>query len=265
MVNRKFAIFLFIFIIILQVSLPTFSSEKFIKFSAVGDILLDRGIRMVIGKKGQDYPLKEIDFYLLNRDLVLGNLEGPLSERGEALKKKYIFRGDPSDVAVLKKAGINLISLANNHIMDYGNLALIATIENLKNARLNPFGAGENQEEALKPVIIHKNGLTLSFFASLGYPLQIEKIDPKASGPCQVGLDGFISALQDIRDQVDFIIISISTPHFKDKNSKISERILGFVSRSVIPSNFYPEKNPANLEYITGVFWFLVRQISLTT
>ena len=85
MVNRKFAIFLFIFIIILQVSLPTFSSEKFIKFSAVGDILLDRGIRMVIGKKGQDYPLKEIDFYLLNRDLVLGNLEGPLSERGEAL------------------------------------------------------------------------------------------------------------------------------------------------------------------------------------
>lgn len=209
MVNRKFAIFLFIFIIILQVSLPTFSSEKFIKFSAVGDILLDRGIRMVIGKKGQDYPLKEIDFYLLNRDLVQGNLEGPLSERGEALKKKYIFRGDPSDVAVLKKAGINLISLANNHIMDYGNLALIATIENLKNARLNPFGAGENQEEALKPVIIHKNGLTLSFFASLGYPLQIEKIDPKASGPCQVGLDGFISALQDIRDQVDFIIVSL--------------------------------------------------------
>ena len=66
MVNRKFAIFLFIFIIILQVSLPTFSSEKFIKFSAVGDILLDRGIRMVIGKR-QDYPLKEIDFYLLNR------------------------------------------------------------------------------------------------------------------------------------------------------------------------------------------------------
>ncbi|QPM67738.1 CapA family protein [Atribacter laminatus] len=209
MVYRKFTIFLFIFIIINQLSLTAFSVEKAVRFSAVGDILLDRGIRMIIEKKGQDYPLKGIDLYLLNRDLVLGNLEGPLSERGEALKKKFIFRGNPSYVAVLEKAGINLVSLANNHIMDYGNLALIDTIDNLKNAGLYPFGAGENQEEALKPVIIYKNGLTLSFFAFLGYPLQIEKVDPKSSGPCQVGLDEFISALQDIRDQVDFIIVSL--------------------------------------------------------
>ncbi|HAX97604.1 MAG TPA: hypothetical protein DCY12_01575 [Candidatus Atribacteria bacterium] len=209
MVHKKFVITLFTFIIILQLSYPTFSNEKAVRFSAVGDILLDRGIRMIIEKKGQDYPLKEIDLYLLNRDLVLGNLEGPLSERGEVLKKKYVFRGDPTYVAVLEKAGIKLISLANNHIMDYGNLALIDTIVNLKNAGLYPFGAGENQKEALKPVIIHKNGLILSFFGSLGHPFQVESVDPKTSGLCQVGLDEFVSALQDIRDQVDFIIVSL--------------------------------------------------------
>lgn len=209
MEHKQLVIILFIFTIILQLPLTTFSKEKAVQFSAVGDILLDRGIRMIIEKKGQDYPVKEIGFYLLSQDLVLGNLEGPLSEQGEAVMKKYKFRGDPSYVAVLKKAGINIISLANNHIMDYGNLALIDTIVLLKNAGLYPLGAGKNQEEALKPFIINKNGLTLSFFASLGYPLQIEEVDPKASGPCQVGLDEFISALQDIRDQVDFIIVSL--------------------------------------------------------
>lgn len=209
MEHRKFVILLFIFIIISQLALPAFSSGKLIEFSAVGDILLDRGIRMVIKKKGEDYPFKEIDFYLLSRDLVLGNLEGPLSERGKELKKKYLFRGDPSYVAVLRKAGIKLISLANNHIMDYGNLALVDTIANLKNAGLYPFGAGGNQKEALKPQLINKNGLTVSFFGFLGYPLQVEGVDPKVSGPCQVGLDEFISALQDIRSQVDFIIVSL--------------------------------------------------------
>ncbi len=209
MESNKFFIYLLILILFLQLYFPAFSKEKVIEFSAVGDILLDRGIRMIMEKRGKDYPFKEISDYLSSRDLVLGNLEGPLSNRGEPLKKKYIFRGDPSCLESFREMGLNCISLANNHIMDYGDLALMDTIDYLKSAGLYPFGAGKNQEEALKPIIINKNGLVLSFFASLGYPLRIDGVASEVSGPCQVGLDEFIFTIKEIRDQVDFIIVSL--------------------------------------------------------
>ena len=201
-------IMVFLLLIILKISPSAFSRECQVHFTAVGDLLLDRGIRIVMERKGKDYSLKEIGKYLAKQDIVLCNLEGPLSYRGEMLKKKYVFRGDPSLIDMLQEFGINVFSLANNHIMDYGKLALMDTINLIKSAELYPVGAGENQVEALTPVIIEKKGLLIAFFASLGFPLSREEICSDAAGPCQVRLDDLISLIQEIRDQVNLIIVS---------------------------------------------------------
>jgi len=200
--------FLIIFILFIITSLPIYPKENMVRFAAVGDVLLDRGIRKVMEERGRDYPLQAVSDCLNWYDLVFCNLECPLSELGKPMEKKYIFRGDPSTVEMLKKAGFNLFSLANNHTLDYGHEALMDTIDNLANAGLYPIGAGKDQKEALKPIIIRKNGLTLAFFAVLGYPMEGVLGSPDLPGPCQASIDELVSFIQNIRNQVDFIVVS---------------------------------------------------------
>ena len=200
--------FLIIFILFIITSLPIYPKENMVRFAAVGDVLLDRGIRKVMEERGRDYPLQAVSDCLNWYDLVFCNLECPLSELGKPMEKKYIFRGDPSAVEMLKKAGFNLFSLANNHALDYGHEALVDTIDNLVNAGLYPIGAGKDQKEALKPIIIRNNGLTLAFFAVLGYPMEGVSGSPDLPGPSQTGIDELISLVKTIRDQVDFIVVS---------------------------------------------------------
>ena len=200
--------FLIIFSLLIFTTLPIYPKEIMVRFAAVGDVLLDRGIRKVMEKRGRDYPLQAVSDCLNWYDLAFCNLECPLSKLGKPMEKKYIFRGDPSNVEMLKKAGFNLFSLANNHTLDYGREALIDTIDNLVNAGLYPIGAGKDHKKAMKPVIIEKNGISLAFFAALSFPMEGVSGSSDLPGPCQPSIDELVSIIQDIRNQVDFIVVS---------------------------------------------------------
>jgi len=206
---RQKMFFWLAWIIVISLSLPLYSKGKGVVFSAVGDILLDRGIRRIMEKRGMEYPFKEVQNFLSQCDILLGNLEGPLSDQGEPAKKKFVFRGDPSVVKFLKEVGVNVFSLANNHIMDYGRDAVFDTINILNNAELFPLGAGMNQTEACQPVIIEKNGITISFFALLGFPFEPTELTSDVPGPCRLRLNKLISMIQEIRDQTDFVVVSL--------------------------------------------------------
>lgn len=119
----------------------------------MGDILLDRDIRRAIEKNGIDYPFERISETIRSHDLAFGNLEGPLSETGFPLNKKYVFRGDPAYVMGLKNAGFNILSLANNHSTDWGREALMETRQFLLDSGLYPVGAGIDQKEARQPTL----------------------------------------------------------------------------------------------------------------
>lgn len=141
--------------------------------SAVGDVMLGGSARPELEKFGYDYPFEKTKELFNRSDIVFANLEGPLTNRGEPIvEKKYKFRSPPEKVApALKKAGINIVSLANNHSLDYGEQGLIDTMMALDKNKINHVGAGKNISHARKPAIMHVKNTRVAFLAySLTFP-----------------------------------------------------------------------------------------------
>ena len=100
-------------------------------------------------------------------DVSFFNLELPLSERGEPCRGKSIcHRGKPLNVDGLTEIGVSCVNLANNHLLDFGEPAMLDTLELLDRKKIGRFGAGRNLAEARRGHIVEKNGLRVGF---LGY------------------------------------------------------------------------------------------------
>ncbi|MDP2270794.1 MAG: CapA family protein [Archangium sp.] len=99
-------------------------------------------------------------------DLFVVNLECPFTERGEKIAKNFNFRARPELVAALLSGGVDVVSLANNHMIDYGPEGLFDTISTLDTHGIVHFGAARTLVEARAPAIVEKKGVTIAF---LGY------------------------------------------------------------------------------------------------
>jgi poly-gamma-glutamate synthesis protein (capsule biosynthesis protein) len=109
----------------------------------VGDIFLGERAVSFLEEKGVAYPFSAMGGLLRDADLAIGNLESPLTESDEPfMEKKYILKAPPWAVASLKASGIDIFTLANNHMMDYGASALDETLALLDDAGLGHAGAG---------------------------------------------------------------------------------------------------------------------------
>jgi hypothetical protein len=107
---------------------------------------------------------------LLSRaDLALVNLECPLTDRGVLISKNFNFRARPELVEILKAGSIDVVTLANNHTMDYGAIGMEDTMDTLTDADIAHFGAGMTLSEARMPAIVERRGLKIGF---LGYYFQ---------------------------------------------------------------------------------------------
>ncbi|MEW5805113.1 MAG: CapA family protein [Patescibacteria group bacterium] len=161
------------------------SEPKPIRVVFVGDIMLSRAVDRLM-KKNNNYQfpfLRSAEFFQ-TADIVFGNLEGPISDQGENLGSIYSFRADPRVIEGLKLANFNVLSLANNHILDWGRRALVQTIELLKQNNIYSVGAGRNYLEANQPVIIEKSGIKFAFLAFTNlYPesLKADETNPGIS------------------------------------------------------------------------------------
>jgi poly-gamma-glutamate synthesis protein (capsule biosynthesis protein) len=104
---------------------------------------------------------------LRSADITTGNLETSVSTRGAAVVKEFTFRGRPSDLVPLSHfAGFDVLTLANNHTVDYGRDALLDTIRSVHDAGMQTIGAGANEWRARRPAIVEAGGLRV---ALLGY------------------------------------------------------------------------------------------------
>jgi poly-gamma-glutamate synthesis protein (capsule biosynthesis protein) len=124
------------------------------RLAAVGDIMLGGSAAPEMLKFGYDYPFELTKDILKQAQIVFGNLEGPLTDAGTAeTAKQYVFRSPPDKVTpALARAGFNVVSLANNHTLDYGPGGLQDTRAALDQAGIRHAGAGQNATEARAPV-----------------------------------------------------------------------------------------------------------------
>ncbi len=140
--------------------------------AAVGDIMLGGTAEPELVRYGYDYPFLHVAELIRNADVAFGNLEGPLTRRGVPYPKQYAFRSPPEQVApALARAGFDLLSLANNHSMDYGIEGLRDTMQALARYGIRYAGAGENLAAARRPAVIDANGVRVALLAySLTFP-----------------------------------------------------------------------------------------------
>jgi len=138
---------------------PVAAGERVVELIAVGDVMLGRGVAAVPD------PLAAVAPWLASADLALGNLECVISQAGAARPGPYRLRAPLAAAATLRSAGFDLLSLANNHALDYDPEGLAETAARLQEAGMTPVGAGADAAAAAQPVILEVNGVRLAFLA----------------------------------------------------------------------------------------------------
>ncbi|MCD6550546.1 CapA family protein [bacterium] len=182
---------------------------------AVGDIMLDRGVEYKIKKEGKGnfkFPFAEIANELKNADILFGNLEGPISNRGIKSGSIYSFRMDPKAVEGLQYAGFNILSLANNHMFDYGRIALRDTMNILEKSNIKYVGAGVDEREAYSFKIIKVKNTKVAFLAYTNLGPKSWRAKKNVSGIAWIN-EGYFSQIREeikkAKKQADILIVSL--------------------------------------------------------
>lgn len=122
------------------------TGEK-IKILFLGDLMFDRWIRQVSETKGDDFVFQKVGDLLKGEDLVVGNLEGPITDKASVsvasefgAHDNYIFTFPPKTAQDLFAENIKLVSLGNNHILNQGKAGLASTENYLQAANVGFFG-----------------------------------------------------------------------------------------------------------------------------
>ncbi len=147
-------------------------------------------------------------------DILMINNEYTYSTRGTPLEgKAYTFRANPQRVSVLDTLGADIVSVANNHVYDYGEEALVDTLETLENAGIPYVGAGRNITDAMKSVSFIANGRKITIVSAT----QIERStnytkEATADSPGvlkTLNPDKFISVIEKARTNSDYVIVFV--------------------------------------------------------
>jgi poly-gamma-glutamate capsule biosynthesis protein CapA/YwtB (metallophosphatase superfamily) len=182
------------------------SSMDNIRIAAVGDISLHaRGNTPAQAVMG--FGIKDL---LKNSDVILGNLEGPLASHGNCTPGKCSLVSDPACIRDLVDCGFHVVSLANNHIMDYGPEGLHETIELLSKCGIAGIGAGANLYEANKPFFKTARGRRVAFLARSSVIVSSPSYaTEKTPGVAFFEMEELKNTIRKCRDLADNIILSI--------------------------------------------------------
>ena len=144
-----------------------YETSPTVRLVAVGDVMLGGYCGEQMAEKGLLYSFGDPDLaaLLADADIALGNLASPISERGELMAALTVYRADPMAAQALAEVGFDLMSAANEHVPAFGGEALLDTLDALREAGVEPVGAGVNRDEAYAPVVIARNGLQVAFLA----------------------------------------------------------------------------------------------------
>jgi poly-gamma-glutamate capsule biosynthesis protein CapA/YwtB (metallophosphatase superfamily) len=155
------------------------------RVALAGDTMLGRTVADEIGRTGRAPFDEDVVAVAAEADLFVLNLECCVSDRGErwpAAGKPFFFRAPPVAAELLAGIGVDCVTLANNHALDYGAEALLDTLEHLRAAGVVYVGAGEDRAAARAPRVLTAGGLRLAVVAAADHPRDF------AAGPAWPGI-----------------------------------------------------------------------------
>lgn len=203
---------------ILEKKLETEGDEVTLLFA--GDILFDESyaVMSTMRQRGGDIKncfspetleeMKAADIFMLNNEF-------PYTNRGEPTPEKaFTFRAKPESVKYLQELGADIVSLANNHAYDYGEISLLDSLDTLTEADMPYVGAGRNLTDASQTIYFHAGNQKIAFISAT----QIERLWPPDTKGATQDSPGVFRCLteKEIFDRIgeakensDFVIVYI--------------------------------------------------------
>lgn len=149
------------------------------------------------------------DFYRLGgADITVVNLESPVTTRGRQVPKPFNFRMRPRFLSVLQTGGIDVVSIANNHIYDFGPQGLLDTISYLDSVGVLHAGAGRNRPDAHRPVIDTVRGRAVAFLAYYGGG-EAPGAGASSPGVARRELSGICADIRELKKTRDPVFITV--------------------------------------------------------
>src|SRR5215218_11121972 len=145
-----------------------------VTLALAGDTMLGRLVAdRLAADPGLELLSPEVRAAAARADAFVANLECCISERGERFpdpRKPFYFRAPPVAAERLAALGVDCVTLANNHALDYGPVALLDTLDHLDAAGIAATGAGEDEASARAPVVLEAGGARLRVVAASDHP-----------------------------------------------------------------------------------------------
>ena len=197
----------------LQTIIPQLNQQQAISVLVGGDVNMGRLIGQKILAGDIDYPFAKISPTLQDADITFVNLESQLADLGgetQSPTNEFRFAGPPAGAIALANAGVDIVSVANNHMWDYGKDRLLETMDHLESAGVAYVGASKNPEQKWAPNIIEVHGHKVGWLATTTLLNGYEK----------VGADEYVAfddtkaltaAIASLRKQADWILVSVHT------------------------------------------------------
>lgn len=219
------------------------AAEKEVSVVFAGDILFDHNYAVMAstlqrGNGIEGSVSRDLLDVMRDADICMINNEFPYTDRGEPTPDKiFTFRAKPQYASWLLDMGVDIVSLANNHVYDYGEISLLDTLDTLNEIGMPYAGAGRNLEEAMRPVHFEVDGIDIAFICAT----QIERLDnPNTKGATEnsagvfrcLNVEKLLQAVRSAKQESDFVVVFIhwgteSTDELdwaqKDQAPKIAE------------------------------------------
>lgn len=201
-------IFLFLCILILALTSCTNSvkdnDHDTITLGFVGDVMLDRGVgQMIKANNNTKIPFLKVRDELRSVDVLFGNLESPISDINASCSKNICFQADAYTVDALEDAGFDVLSLANNHALDYGSEVLLNTRNILSEKEMQGVGIVLANSTEQELVVEYIKGVSIGFLAYDRWDYMDENVSTGNIG------DNMYAEIMKADDKVDILVISL--------------------------------------------------------
>lgn len=208
-----------------------------VRLGIVGDVMLGRLVdRYRLAGSPSDPAsvwgntlslFSSVDLRLINLECVIAGGGDPWTQT----PKVFHFRARPRAVEVLAAAGISFVSLANNHILDFGSEAVLECLERLRGAGIVFAGAGQHLEDAGAPALLQAHGTRCAIVALTdGEPAWkagedspgVNFVEYGRSGLSEPDLVRIRSAIAGARERADVVIVSAHVgPNWGEPSSEM--------------------------------------------
>ncbi len=182
-----------------------------IELVATGDIMLARTVEERMAQYGSLYPFQAVYPLLQSADIAVGNLETPFTVHGDPADKRFIFRAHPEHVPALRTVGFDVLSLANNHILDFPPDSMDDTLAALEDLGIATVGAGRGEATAHRPAVLEVKGIKVAFLAFAAPRWRNSPEVPTATDVAWAEPEPVRKAVAQARQEADLVIVIVHT------------------------------------------------------